>query len=34
MGPVLLARTLLAEVPELGTLTHKQLAALVGVAPR
>ncbi len=33
MGPVL-ARTLLAEVPELGTtLTHKQLAALVGVAP-
>jgi transposase len=32
VGPVL-ARTLLAEVPELGTLTHKRLAALVGVAP-
>ena len=32
VGPVL-ARTLLAEVPELGTLTHKPLAALVGVAP-
>jgi transposase len=32
VGPVL-ARTLLAEVPELGALTHKQLAALVGVAP-
>ena len=31
-GPIL-ARTLLAEVPELGTLTHKRLAALVGVAP-
>jgi transposase len=31
-GPVL-ARTLLAGVPELGTLTHKRLAALVGVAP-
>jgi transposase len=28
-----LARTLLAEVPELGTLTHKRVAALVGVAP-
>jgi transposase len=28
-----LARMLLAEVPELGTLTHKRLAALVGVAP-
>ena len=25
--------TLLANVPELGTLTHKQIAALVGVAP-
>ena len=25
--------TLLAEVPELGTLGHKQIAALVGVAP-
>jgi transposase len=32
VGPVL-ARTLLAEVPELGTLTHKRLSALVGVAP-
>jgi transposase len=32
VGPVL-ARTLLAEVPELGALTHKRLAALVGVAP-
>jgi transposase len=32
VGPVL-ARTLLAEVPELGTLTHKRVAALVGVAP-
>lgn len=27
------ARTLLAELPELGTLTGKQVAALVGVAP-
>jgi transposase len=32
VGPVLV-RTLLAEVPELGTLTHKRLAALVGIAP-
>jgi transposase len=32
VGPVL-ATTLLAELPELGTLTHKQIAALVGVAP-
>jgi transposase len=32
VGPVL-ARTLLAEVPELGTLTHKRLAALIGIAP-
>jgi transposase len=32
VGPVL-ARTLLAEVPELGTLTRRRLAALVGVAP-
>jgi transposase len=32
VGPVL-ARTLLAEVPELGTLSHKRLSALVGVAP-
>jgi transposase len=28
-----LSTTLLAEVPELGTLGHKQLAALIGVAP-
>ncbi|MDP9479490.1 MAG: IS110 family transposase [Actinomycetota bacterium] len=32
VGPVL-ARTLLAELPELGSLAGKQLAALVGVAP-
>jgi transposase len=32
VGPVL-ARTLLAELPELGTLNRKQIAALVGVAP-
>ena len=32
VGPVL-ARTLLASRPELGTLTRQQLAALVGVAP-
>src|SRR5262249_6381261 len=32
VGPVL-ARTLLAQVPALGTLGHKQVAALVGVAP-
>lgn len=32
IGPTASA-TLLAEVPELGTLTHRQLAALVGVAP-
>ena len=32
VGPVL-ARTLLAELPELGTLTHKRLCALVGAAP-
>ena len=31
MGPV--ARTLLAELPELGTITHKRLSSLVGVAP-
>lgn len=30
---VTIARTLLAELPELGTLEGKQLAALVGVAP-
>ena len=29
----MLSRTLLADLPELGTLTHKQIAALVGVAP-
>lgn len=33
VGPVVLARTLLAELPELGGLAGKQLAALVGVAP-
>lgn len=27
------ARTLLAQLPELGTLTHKQIGALVGVVP-
>jgi len=32
VGPVLSA-TLLAELPELGTVKHRQLAALVGVAP-
>jgi transposase len=32
VGPVL-SRTLLAALPELGRLTHKQIAALVGVAP-
>lgn len=32
VGPVL-ARTLLAELPELGTLSPKRLSALVGVAP-
>lgn len=32
IGPVV-TRTLLAELPELGTLTRKQIAALVGVAP-
>jgi transposase len=32
IGPVL-SRTLLAELPELGTRSPKQLAALVGVAP-
>lgn len=29
----ILSLTLLAELPELGTLSHKQIAALVGVAP-
>jgi transposase len=28
-----LTSTWLANLPELGTLTHKQIAALVGVAP-
>ena len=32
VGPVL-ARTLLGDVPELGRLTRKQIAALIGVAP-
>ena len=32
VGPVV-CRTLLAEVPELGCLNRKQIAALVGVAP-
>jgi len=32
VGPVP-ARTLLAEMPELGTITHKRLSSLVGVAP-
>ncbi len=32
VGPIL-SFTLLADLPELGRLTHKQLAALVGVAP-
>jgi transposase len=32
VGPVL-ARTLLAELPELGELDHRRLSALVGVAP-
>jgi len=32
VGPVL-GMTLLAEVPELGSVSHRQLAALVGVAP-
>src|SRR5204863_334004 len=32
VGPVV-ARTLLADLPELGTLTGKQIAALVGLAP-
>ena len=32
VGPVL-SRTLLADLPELGTLSRQQIAALVGVAP-
>ena len=31
-GPVL-SRTMLAQVPEWGTVGHKQVAALIGVAP-
>jgi transposase len=33
VGPVV-SRTLLGALPELGTLTHKELAALAGLAPR
>jgi transposase len=32
VGPIL-SRTLIGELPELGTLPRKQIAALVGVAP-
>lgn len=32
VGPVL-SRTLIGELPELGSLSHKKIAALVGVAP-
>ena len=32
VGPILSA-TMLADLPELGTLSHKQIAALVGLAP-
>lgn len=32
VGPIV-SSTLLGELPELGTLTHKQIATLVGVAP-
>ncbi|HEX2225963.1 MAG TPA: transposase, partial [Candidatus Binatia bacterium] len=32
IGPVI-SRTLLAELPELGKLNRKQIAALVGIAP-
>lgn len=32
VGPVI-SRTLIAELPELGRLSHKEIAALVGVAP-
>jgi transposase len=32
VGPIV-ARTLIAELPELGTLDRRQIAALVGVAP-
>lgn len=33
VGPVFLCRTLLAELPELGSLSARELSALVGVAP-
>jgi transposase len=33
VGPALARSTLLAELPELGKLTHKRLCALVGIAP-
>ena len=33
VGPVVLCRTLLAELPELGSLSPRELSALVGVAP-
>ena len=32
VGPML-AATIVAQLPELGVLTHKEIAALVGVAP-
>ena len=32
MGPII-ARTLIAEMPELGTLDRRQIAALAGLAP-
>ena len=32
VGPIV-SRTLIAELPELGRLTHKEIASLVGVAP-
>ena len=32
VGPAI-SRTLIAELPELGTLSHKEIAALVGLAP-
>jgi transposase len=33
VGPIV-SRTLIGDLPELGTLNRKQIAALVGVAPR
>ena len=33
VGPVLTTTTALANLPELGTVTNKQIAALAGVAP-